>query len=222
MYSRDSKKPDNYRSFSYPNYLDLREKNTVFSSLMAHNLSMVGVKQGDTTHRVFADIVSSNYFTTLGVRLYKGRTFTAEEEKAGSGSPVVIVSYAFWKKHGYDPDLIGKPLQINGTVFTVVGIAPEGFCGTTAMIGGDVYVPLGVYDLVMNDFESHGRPLSARDNHVLIVVGRLKPGLTGKLAEPQLAVMASQMASAYPAENKDQTYIARPLSRMSISSNPTE
>jgi predicted permease len=222
VYIRDTKKPDTYRAFSYPNYVDLRKGNAVFTSLMAHDLSMVGVQQGDTTRRVFADIVSSNYFSTLGVPLYKGRTFTANEEQAGRGAPVVIASYQFWRKQGADPDLVGKTLRVNGTLFTVVGIAAEGFSGTTAMFGGELYLPLGVYSLVMNDFESHGRPLAARDNHALIVVGRLRPGLSGKDADPQLAVVASQLASAYPAENKDQTFIARPLSRMSISTSPTD
>jgi predicted permease len=219
VFSRDSKKPDSYRAFSYPNYVDLRDKNTVFSSLLAHDLAMVGVKQGETTKRVFADIISSNYFSTLGVPLSKGRTFTAQEEQPGSRSAVVIVSYAFSKKQA-DPDLIGKTLRINGTLFTVVGIAPEGFAGTTAMVGGELYLPLGMFEQVINDFEAHGRPLAARDNHVLILVGRLRPGMTGSQADPQLAVVASQLASAYPGENKNQTFIARPLSRMSVSTQP--
>lgn len=74
-FSRDTRKPD-YRPFSYPNYVNLRENNNVFSSLAAHNPAMVGLAEGDTTRRLFADIVSSNYFATLGVQLFRGRTFT--------------------------------------------------------------------------------------------------------------------------------------------------
>src|SRR5438552_9558576 len=83
-YSRNTQKPDDYRAFSYPNYVDLRDGNAVFSNLMAHNLAMVGVADGDTTRRSFADLVSSNYFATFGVPLFRGRTFTAEEERPGS------------------------------------------------------------------------------------------------------------------------------------------
>src|ERR1035438_260867 len=69
LYSRDTRKPDNYRAFSYPNYVDLRGQGGVFASLAAHNLAMVGLTEGDTTRRLFADIVSSNYFDTMGVGL---------------------------------------------------------------------------------------------------------------------------------------------------------
>ena len=96
-YSRDSKKPDSYRAFSYPAYLELKEHNTVFSSLMAHNMAMVGVSDGDTTRRVFVDMIDTNYFSTLGVPLFQGRTFTADEERPGSAVPVVIASYPYWK-----------------------------------------------------------------------------------------------------------------------------
>ncbi len=68
-FSRDTQKPDSYRAFSYPNYADLRADNGVFSSLAAHNLALVGLKEGDSTRRVFSDIVTANYFDTLGVPL---------------------------------------------------------------------------------------------------------------------------------------------------------
>src|SRR5436190_9767913 len=128
-YSQNVHKPDDYRPFSYPNYVDLRDGNTVFSSLMAHNLAMVGIAEGDTTRRAFADLVSANYFATFGVPLFRGRTFTADEERPGNISAVVIVTYNYWKKTGSDPDLLGKTLRINSRVLTVIGIAPEDFTG---------------------------------------------------------------------------------------------
>jgi putative ABC transport system permease protein len=219
-YSRDTKKPDNYRAFSYPNYADLREKNYVFSSLMAHNMAMVGVSEGDVTRRVFADVVSSNYFATFGVPLFEGRAFTDAEERPGSNSTAAIVSYSYWRKRG-DPNLLGKSIRINGRIFTIVGIAPEGFSGTTALISSELYLPLGAYQLVMNDFDGHGKPLEARDHHNLILVGRLRPGMTGQQANAQLAVVASQLEKAYPAENRNQTFMTSPLSRLSITTNPT-
>ena len=81
LYSRDAR--NNYRAFSYPNYADLRTSNPVFTTLMAHNLSMVGVSEGEAVRRTFADIVSSNYFDMFGVPLLRGRAFTAEEERPG-------------------------------------------------------------------------------------------------------------------------------------------
>jgi putative ABC transport system permease protein len=219
-YSRDTRKPDSYRAFSYPNYVDLREGNTVFTNLLAHNMGLLGLKEGDITRRVFADIVSSNYFATLGVQLFRGRQFTAAEERPASAIPVVIVSHSFWKKKGSDPELLGQTLRINGRIFTVVGIAPEGFSGTTALVSPELYIPLGMYEAVMNDFEGHGRPLGSRDNHALILVGRLKSGFSDTAADSRLAVTASRLEKAYPAENKDQTFVVRPLSRLSISTRP--
>jgi predicted permease len=220
-YSRDTKKPDAYRAFSYANYADLRDNNAVFTSLTAHNMALVGLEDGNTSRRTFADIVSSNYFRTFGVPLFRGRAFTLEEERPGAVKPVVIMSYSLWKKSGGDADILGKILKINGRAFTVAGVAPEGFTGTTALVSPEMYFPMGVYEWLMNDFEGAGRPLAARDNNALILVGRLRPGMTQKAADSQLAVVASRLEQAYPGENKDQTFIVRPLSRLSISTNPT-
>jgi putative ABC transport system permease protein len=219
-YSRNASEPGEYRAFSYPNYVDLREANTVFTSLAAHNLGMVGLAEGDTTRRTFADIISSNYFATFGVALFRGRTFTAAEERPDSAIPVAIVSHSFWKKKGADPDLVGKTLQINARIFTIVGIAPEGFTGTTALVSPELYIPLGMYEAVINDFDGHGRRIGQRDTHAFVVLGRLRPGLSMPSADAQLAGVAAQLQKAYPAENKDQTFVVRPLSRLSISTSP--
>ena len=221
LYSRDMRKPDNYRAFSYPNYVDLRGQGGVFSSLAAHNLAMVGLTEGDTTRRLFADIVSSNYFDTMGVGLLRGRVFTPEEERPGSARPVVIVSYSFWKRHGADASMLGRSLRLNGRMYAVVGITPEGFTGTTALISAELYVPLGAYDALVNDFEGHGHALALRDTHALIALARLHPGVTPAAADAQLAGVALAMQKAWPVENKDQTLLVRPLSRLSVSDGPT-
>jgi predicted permease len=221
LYSRDTKKPDNYRSFSYPNFSDLRGQGGVFTSIAAHNLAMVGLTEGDTTRRLFADLVSSNYFDTMGVPLFRGRVFTAEEERPGGAGSVVIVSYSFWKRHGADAAMLGQSLRLNGRLFTVVGITPEGFTGTTALISAELYAPLGAYDGLVNDFESHGHALASRDTHALIVLARLRPGTTLAAADAQLSGVAAAMQKAWPVENKDQALVARPLSRLSVSDNPT-
>src|SRR5882762_294422 len=94
LYSRGIKQPDIYRGFSYPNYVDIRANNSsVFTSLAAQSMTMVGLKEGDTTRRAFADFVSSNFFSTLGVALPEGQSFTDAEEKEG-GELSVIVTYS--------------------------------------------------------------------------------------------------------------------------------
>ena len=221
LYSRDTRKPDSYRATSYPNFVDLRGQSGVFTSLAAHNLAMVGLTEGDTTRRLFADLVSSNYFDTMGVRLFRGRVFTAEEERPGSAMPVVIVSYSFWKRHGADTAILGRTLRLNGRLFTVVGITPEGFTGTTTLVSAELYVPFGVYEAMVNDFENHGRSLASRDNHALIAVGRLRGGVTLAAADAQLAGVAAAMQKAWPVENKDQALLVRPLARLNVSTAPS-
>jgi len=87
VYSRDARNPGTFRAFSYPNYLDLRERNPVFTSLTAYNLTMVGLAEGDITRRVFAAVISSNYFATLGVPLWQGRAFTSSRGTARQRHP---------------------------------------------------------------------------------------------------------------------------------------
>jgi predicted permease len=219
LFSRDTRHPDTYRAFSYPNYVDIRDRNQAFTSLAALNAALVGIQEGDSTRQTLATIVSSNYFSTLGVTMWKGRAFRAEEEKPGA-ELTAIVTYSYFKKNGADPQLVGKALRINGHPFTIVGITPPGFTGTMVLVSPEIFVPLGANSIVMNDFDGVVRPLAARDNHVLILVGRLKPGVTQKAAEATLAVTASQLEKAYPSENKDQTLLVHPLSHMSISTSP--
>src|ERR1700680_3708326 len=83
LFSQDKKNPKAFREFSYPTYRDIREQNTVFADILAHNLGMVGLGQKGDTRRAFADIVSANYFSVLGTPPVQGRTFTPEEETPG-------------------------------------------------------------------------------------------------------------------------------------------
>ena len=88
LYSHDRTKPESsYRGFAYPNYVDIRDGNDVFDSLMAHTFSMVGVPAGDTTRQTFIEVVSSNYFDALGVPLAAGRAFTRDEEQPVGAHP---------------------------------------------------------------------------------------------------------------------------------------
>ncbi len=172
-----------------------------------------------------AALVSSNYFDTLGVRLAAGRTFTPEEERPGAGIPVAIATYTRWQKEQLDPAFVGRTIRINARDFTVVGIAPEGFTGTMALVSADVYLPLGMFDTVVSSrpavgFVGGSQDLGNRSNHSLAVAGRLKPGLTDAFVSSRLEAVSRQLEAAYPAENKDQLLSVTPLPRMSNSSTP--
>ena len=175
VYGKDTTKPDSYRSFSYPNYVDLRQRSTAFEHLAAFNPTIVGLDGGDdTTQRKFVQLISANYFTTMGVSLSQGRGFTPEEERPNSDLRVAILGYGLWERSGADPEPLGKTLRINGDEFTIIGVAPRGFTGVSALIATDAWLPLGVYGTSVGDFlDSTERDLNDRDRHSLMVIGRL-------------------------------------------------
>ena len=221
IYNESTKTPDSYRAFSYPNFADVRDQNSAFESVTAHNLTMVGLTEGETTRRLLADCVTANYFSTLGTRLAQGRAFTLEEEQPGAAVSVVIVSHKFWQKAGGAADFVGSTIRLNGRPFTVVGIARPEFTGTMPLFSPDVWLPLGVYDSLKSYFDDDlTRTLKDRDSHSLVVVGRLKPGVTVEGATAQLKVTGDRLAKSFPRENGDWSVMAWPLPRLGITTNP--
>jgi len=222
LYSRDRTQADSYRAFSYPNYVDLRDRKDLFVSLTAHNFSMVGLAEGDSTRRIFIDVITSNYFDTFGVPLERGRAFTLDEERPKADVPVAILSYGMWQRLGGTDDVLAKTVRLNGRVFNIVGVAPRGFGGSMVMVTPELFVPTGVYDRITNDFMREGLPASLGDrrHHSLVVVGRLKPGATIASATPALEAAGAQLEQEFPGENQNQSLLMTPLSRLSVSTRP--
>ncbi|HEY2712779.1 MAG TPA: ABC transporter permease [Chthoniobacterales bacterium] len=222
VFSQNKKDPKSFRGFSYPTYIDIREQNGVFSGIMAHNLAMVGVGEKENTRRAFTDVVSANYFSVLGIMPIQGRTFRPEEETPGRGTAVAIVSYNYWKKEGLSPAMLGSTITIDSRPFTVVGILPQGFTGTTQIFSPEIFLPLGVYDQVANDFETENKgKLNDRAGRQLMIVGRLKSGMTAAAAAPRLKALAASLEQAFPVEQKDQTFMTEALSRFALSTQPS-
>jgi predicted permease len=213
-----------YRSFSYPNYVDLRDASAApFTSLAAHNMAMAGVAENETTRRAIVDVVSANYFETFGVAPVLGRTFTPAEERPGAPAFVTIASHSTWARTGFADDILGRTVVLNGRPFTLVGVTPRGFAGTTVVIEPDYYVPLSAHELLETELvSSDHKTLDRRDYHRLLLIGRLRPGATIETADRELASIAQRMEHAYPAENARQTLLARPLSRLNISTAPSD
>jgi len=223
LYTQDTKNPKKYRLFSYPIYRDLREQTGTFSGVLAHTLAMAGIGDGADARRTFVALVSANYFDVLGVKLIRGRAFTPAEEAPGSAAPVVIASHLYWKKTGFNPGLVGSTIRVNERAFTVVGIAPENFTGTMMLFGPELYFPLGMYDILSNDFEGENRrTLEHRDAYNLFLVGRLAPGVAPAAANAALKAYAANLEKAWPVEQKDQTFLAGPLPRLSTSDGPSQ
>ncbi|MBI3885485.1 MAG: ABC transporter permease, partial [Opitutae bacterium] len=187
LYTQDEKNPKSFRMFSYPLYQEMKQHNAAFTDIMAHNLAVVGVGEGESARRTFSAIISANYFSTLQVPLVRGRSFLPAEEKPGAAVQVAIVSYNYWKRLGFPADFVGSTLRVNERPFTVVGIAPANFSGTMMLLGPELYFPLGCFDLLNNDFGAEKqRALGQADSYRLFLVGRLKPGQTLASAEPTL------------------------------------
>jgi predicted permease len=223
LFSQDKKDPKNFRAFSYPTYSDIRDQNSVFSGLLAHDDSVVGFGEKGNFRRAVVDVVSSNYFSILGVWPAYGRPFLPEEEKPGAGVRVAVVSYSYWQKHSRDPSVLGSALLINGRAYIIVGIMPEGFTGTESVFSREAWLPLGVYDEIISD-RGGGRnnSLADRRSDRLMLIGRLKPGVTAEAARPALKGLAANLESAFPVEQKDQTFMTAPLNRFGTSTAPIE
>jgi predicted permease len=219
VFSQDKKDPKNFRAFSYPTYNDIREQNSVFSGVLAHDDGIVGFGEKGNFRRAVVDVVSSNYCAVLGVTPVLGRTFLPEEEKPGANKRVAIVSYSYWQKHGRDPEVLGSTILIDGRAFTIVGIMPEGFTGTESIFSREAWLPLGVFDDIMTGGTA---AISDRGSDRLMLIGRLKPGLTTAAARPALQALASNLEAAFPVEQKDQTLTIAPLNKFATSTAPVE
>ena len=224
VHSLERETTGGYRAFSYPNYLDLREASaSSFSLLAAHNMAMAGVTENEITRRAMVDVVSANYFETFGVAPVLGRTFTPAEERPGAPAFVAIASHSMWARTGFADDILGRTVVLNGRPFAVVGVTPRGFAGTTVVIEPDYYVPLSAHNLMETELvAADHKTLDRRDYHRLLLIGRLRPGTTTEAADRDLAAVAQRMEAAYPAENARQTLMARRLSRLNISTAPSD
>jgi hypothetical protein len=122
-----------YRQFSHTEYRELRESSRdLFADSAALEFAVAGIGRDHEMRRSFAFLTSENFFSLMGVQPVRGRFYTAEECWPNANVPVVVASYAFWKRMGGRNDFVGSNLQINGQPYTVIGITPDGFSGVSA------------------------------------------------------------------------------------------
>jgi len=128
---------------SYPEYLDYRDRNHVFSGIAAIDRAMLAFGAGERSEVVVGEFVTGNYFDVLGVPMAQGRAFSLEEDRTPGASPVTVVSYDFWQRRfGGDPQLVGKNITFNNQSFTVIGITAAGFVGAFVPTRAEVWVPM--------------------------------------------------------------------------------
>src|SRR5450759_1635199 len=213
-------------SFSYPMYERLRDRNHVFSQTFAFaaNNPQVNVSMNGRAESAEAQMVSGNYFEGLGVRALLGRAILPPDDMAGA-PPVAILAHRFWQRRfGQDASMIGKTMAINGTPFTIAGIAPAEFFGLEPGSSPDIFVPLSQYVHLVPDYspvvaEPGGkapRPVTS-DPRVwwMVVAGRLRPGQTESRAQAEMAVLFDQSLGL---AGKAQTGPKRPVLEISPAS----
>lgn len=184
--------------FSYPDYLDYRDRTRTLAGLAAFNGRGMSFDSGEGRELVGAQLVSGNYFALMDVRPQLGRLLGEQDERGPGASPVAVVSHSFWQhKLGGDSSAVGRTIRLNGFPFTVVGVASPGFVGHFIGFPFAVWVPV-----TMAGQAAPSEDLGARDQTWLELVGRVAPGATLAEARADLTAVAAGLASEYPETHK--------------------
>ncbi|HVS87583.1 MAG TPA: ABC transporter permease [Candidatus Acidoferrum sp.] len=197
--------PDSsFDDFSYREYLDIRGKTKSCDGVIA-NASMEAVgfsaEPGATPRVRGGMMVSGNYFHVLGVEPRLGRGFREDEDQVPGRDAVVVLGPDFWKhEFASDPSVLGRTIRLNGTDFTVIGVAPESFPGMLIFGHPDFYMPLAMARVFSTNRQKNF--FEDRDDRELNVRARLKPGTTLQQAQNELAVLAKTFEREYPKVNR--------------------
>jgi putative ABC transport system permease protein len=200
---------DQFATCSYPDFLDYKSRNQVFSDMLAFSPSLDAMRVGDRSRLALGQIVSGNYFQMLGVRATAGRTLTPDDDRPDAARAAVI-SYTLWRReYGGSAAAIGRSLRIRAQAYTIVGVIPESFTGTVPLLAPEVWTPVAFVD----DVEPGGiistvpsptgnTRLERRGQRFLFVKGRLKPGASPATAAANMRLIGTQLQSEYPATNR--------------------
>jgi predicted permease len=190
--------PGSSFTLSYPDYLDLRDGVPAFSGVLACSGLRLSVSQSGRSERVRGQVVTADYFKTLGVQPYLGRLLAPDDDRVRGGSPVAVLDHGFWQRLGGDRGLVGRDLLVNGRSLTVVGVAPPDFYGTDLASRTDVYVPMSMAPILR---PNRADPDNMRRGHQwLQVMARLRPGVALEQAQAAAAVTYRRSVEARLAE----------------------
>lgn len=183
-------------SFSYPDFLDLRDRNNSFGGLTAFAFAPASLTGDGKPERIWATLVSANYFDVLGVKPALGRSFLPGEDKSPGGAPVAVISDRLWHlRFGGDPAIVGKTIHLNTHPVTIVGVTPQVFQGSTSGLRFDLWVPM---TFAQNLAESGNELLESRGETWLNVLGRLRSGLSREQAQSEVTLLFQQIAREFP------------------------
>jgi len=184
---------------SVPNLKDWREQNDVFTEIAIYQFGSVNLRGRDNPERAQVATVSPNFFNVLGVPPHLGRTFQANEDRAGRHR-VVMLSDQMWQQNfGADPNIVGQNMQLGGEDFTIIGVMPPSF--RFPLRSTELWVPV-VYT---------AKQLIDRDEHFFFAVGRLKDGVTFEQAQEQMKTIAQRIEQQYPEVQAGRSVLLIPL-----------
>jgi putative ABC transport system permease protein len=201
-----------YATASYPDYLDLRDGNDVFSQLAAFDMTVASHDVGEGSELLFGEEVSANYFEMLGLEPALGRFLVPAEEAPAGAHPVVVLGHGFWQRRfGGDPAVVGRSLRLNGRDFEIVGVAPEKLKGDVPGVADDYWLPLSMHDAI-----SESPRLGKRGSRSLFLRGRLAPGVSAAQAQARFDVLAQRLAAEYPDTNEGRTITLVPSRQVAL------
>lgn len=189
--SFDPTQSETNNSFSFPMYQDLRDKNEVFSGVLARGGAQMNISYEGRNDRVVGELVSGNYYDVLGVRPWVGRLLTQDDDRMPGAHPVAVLSYSFWERRfGKDPGVVGKTILINENPVSVIGVSPPGFYGIELSSNADVRVPLMMTPVFGPLPKTR---LQSRRHQWLSIMARRKDGVTPAQAQASLEVLYQQI-----------------------------
>jgi predicted permease len=183
----------NAMTFSYPMYQDFRDRNEVFSGVIGRFGTSMTVSWHGEAERANGELVTGNYFETLGVRPALGRVFNAADDRTPGAHPVAVLSHGYWtRRFGGDPAVLHQSVTVNGHPLTIVGVSAPGFTGLQVGIAADVMVPM----MMKAQMTPTWNDLDNRRSRWLNVMARLKPGVSPEQAATAMNVLYRQINEA--------------------------
>jgi predicted permease len=189
---------------SYPDYIDLRDRNTSFETLAGYNIEEVGVNAGGgDASEAWALTVTGNYFDALHIQPQLGRFFHAADEHGANSAPYIVLANGYWHAHfAADPSVVGRTIELNKHPYTIVGVAPRGFNGTMIMFTPDFFAPFVDQGQLFG-----GDPVNDRASRKMFeLFGHLKPGVTPAAAAADLNSVGAYLQKTYPKIEPDPSF----------------
>ncbi|HEY3382550.1 MAG TPA: ABC transporter permease [Vicinamibacterales bacterium] len=207
-----------YGPNSYPDYCDFRDRTRSLSGLAASSPMAVTMRGGGESERVFAELVSGNYFQTVGVNAMLGRTLVPDDDREDAPTATAVISHGYWKrKYGAETAIVGRTVQLNGHPFVVTGVAPPSFRGTLRGLIVDVWIPILQSSALMPPELRTTGWTKVRGTRTLLLLGRLGAGVPVSKARAEFWTIAGRLYQDHPDTWRDANGRARVVSILSES-----